>query len=182
MMLEKYSLIYPLFREPVTAEMCETYLLFLGDLSVEDLKYGLVEAGKHEKAFPTPGVVRGYVTGREARQVETAAVEALASLDRLVEQFGRSGLGTWGKDGPTPRGSLDAAGEYALRDIGGWAAYCDRTEQGSPFMRKDFLAAYRRWNGYEKEHGPLIGEAAKMIEDLGASVGDLSVTDGGLDE
>jgi hypothetical protein len=99
-----------------------------------------------------PANVREFVEADSAAQLEDEAIEAIGHLNELISHWGWADI---------PK--LDEATSYALRAVGGLRAYAFAEEREMRFLRKDFLAAYRRYR--ERCHRELERSAAPELMD-----------------
>lgn len=133
----------------------------LSDLTDEQLKAGLIGAARTCTKFPTPADIRNCATEGQGSRLELEAENALNEIDRLIDRHGCE----WIPQGQHPTG---IAG-LALRAIGGVVAYACRDEKSAPFMRKDFVDAYKRYSQTEpldSNGKALKGEFADAIRGI----------------
>lgn len=141
--------------------MIDAYEGLLIDLDVERLKGGLVRAGQTCTRFPTPADIRKCADEAEAPRLDMEAEAALIEIDRLIDRHGCE----WIPADKRPKG----LSRLALQAIGGLKTYAMRDAKSEPFMRRDFIEAYKRYSKTEMldSNGRQIeGEFANQIRQI----------------
>lgn len=154
--------VYPTYGEALDREQIKFYFQTLEDLDEAVLAKALIEVGKTCKVFPLPAHIREVAERAGAASLEMEAYEALALLDRLIDEWGFDRTPEWvGKSPAHPDGFVrcpEVAGAlgWALRSVGGWRAYAGRSERDSTFVRKDMIASFKRVRAAEASGWSLI--------------------------
>lgn len=108
--------------------------------------------------FPTPGDVRRQLKQRQESQDKFSAEKAWQVVLTIFEKHWYPDTGV-GKDAP----ELDAAAEYALRQIGGYPRLHSVTLDNFSFARRDFFEAYKRHRETGGFLAPTRAEAAALL-------------------
>lgn len=144
--------------------MIDAYEGLLVDLPLSDLRAGLIAAGRTCTRFPTPADIRKHTEEAQAPRLDMEAEAALIEIDRLIDRHGCE----WIPRNQMPQGLA----KLALKAIGGMMAYACRDAKSEPFMRRDFIEAYKRYSKTEMldSNGRQIqGEFADAIRGIAAT-------------
>lgn len=149
-LIEQLGLLAAAMGQEVTPERLRVNAQDLADLPSEVLPEMFSLARKGLKFYPQVSELRALV---EKKEIEADAVEAEKAW--LILEGRRDRLGAHGK--------LDGATDYALRAIGGWKRFCNYELDAYSFIRRDFIAAYKRWKETGGLQAPSREEARKLL-------------------
>ncbi len=145
------------------------YLEQFRTLSLPDFQQAIARTIREwDKPHMMPPIA--YVLARSGHNLELEAECAWEALQKFVYK-------SWHPDiGFTSSARLDAHTEYAVRQCGGMRRIHDTPSKDFSFIRRDFIAAYTR---YEVEGGAQVhiseGEAKNFLKDL-----NLRMLEGGM--
>lgn len=126
--------------ETLTPEKIKSYILVLADIPFEPLERGLRRSAKECTFFPTTAEIRERCENRQL-----AAEQQWQLAERIFDRHWHPDIGL--HSNPP---AFDPAGEYAMRQIGGFPSIASTERQHVGFVRDRFLAAYTR---YQAEGG-----------------------------
>lgn len=139
--MSRFALIFPDYGKEITPALIDAYEGLLVDLPLSDLRAGLIAAGRTCTRFPTPADIRKHTEEAQAPRLDMEAEAALIEIDRLIDQHGCE----WISPERMPKG----LSKLALQAIGGLKTYACRDAKSEPFMRRDFIDAYKRYSKTE---------------------------------
>ena len=135
------------FGKEASMPMLNGYWMALSDLSLEQVKRGIIGAMQTCKFLPTVADIRGGVT----QSNEDEGLRAWSVFERAVSQYG--GYKSVDFD--------DRRINAVVRHLGGWNRVCSLpSEEFDKWLRKDFLAAWEAFSRGtldENDSAPLIG-------------------------
>lgn len=119
-------------------EMVEVWYQVLGDLSVGQLRRGIVEALRTHKfaGFPPVGVIRDLSIGPQEQRALSGQDRAVAVWSRVHEALSRVG----GYESPD---FGDPVCHATIRTLGGWIQITAVETDKVTWLRKEFIETYR---------------------------------------
>lgn len=158
-----------IFRQPITSPLVSIWMEHFAGVSPEVLETALRRAEHESEFFPTPASVMKLIDRPEVESETLDAEKAWAGLEKRRREWGAdlTPLFMAGElHHPPP---LDAPTEYALAAIGGWSRFCDYDLDTYAFLRRDFIAAFKRF----RETGGLLAPSREEAKRLLAQVREL---------
>lgn len=140
------------FGQPADPSVTASYWLFLGELDLPAFKAAAMKAGRELKFFPRPAELLA-LAGKGGPQAATAAA---AEAWEAVRWARRVHSYTTGVD-------FGALVNAVLRNMGGWLAFCDKSDEAMVWERKKFEELYAAFSSRDHASlngGPLPGKFA----------------------
>jgi len=121
--------------KPMPDQQVEAWYLILGELTVDQLRRGIIETIRHHQfaGFPPVGTILA-----NAGATTTVADEAILAWASVRDAIGRVGAYDSADFGPTVNA--------VIRDLGGWPTICDTLTADLQWVEKRFCGAYRAFS------------------------------------
>lgn len=155
------SALSEIHNQPASKEKVRLYTELLADVPVDALSVAFRKAAQQCQRYPSIAEIRGLVRS-ETNAIERFDGENAWDLVKVI--FRKHWHPDIGFHGDPPR--LDAAGEYALRQIGGMKRFAQSDIAGENWVRKEFLEAYQRFHETGHRLAPTREEAVNLLDKL----------------
>jgi len=148
---EQITILAEIFGEFMTPARLKGYVANLADLPIEQLKTAFRRAAKECKFFPKIAELRELAGADPEEQKEAEAHHAWDVLLNYVDTWihpdpeGCYGPEQGCRSAPPP--TLEQRILDCARRLGGWRRLKTASEDDVPFLKKDFLEEYMRWEG-----------------------------------
>jgi len=142
------------FRENLTAELLTIYVETTADLSHEQIKQAITRAIQERDFFPRVSELRKLAGAGAEEQKDAEAHRAWDVLLRYVDDWIQSDpQGCYGPEQgcrKTRPPKLEPRIVDCVRRLGGWRRLKTASEDDLPFLKKDFLEEYSRWEAVDR--------------------------------
>jgi len=149
-----------IYSKEVSKEKLELYAMLLKDTPIDQLERALPLCARTCNQFPTVADILKSINTQIKAEEHFKAEKQWQVFKQM--------FGCWHPDlGLSPNApELDAAGEYALRQIGGLKRFAASELAHENFIRKEFIEAYERFHETGGMLAPTRQEAAKLLDKL----------------
>lgn len=161
--LKRYAATYPMYGKTLDdfPERFDEFLDEFKNETPEVLDEAFKSARGNCKEFPTPYDVRQQIREKQKSEDLFGAEKAWDLAVRVSHKFWHPDIGYY-RDCPV----IDGPTEHAIRQIGGMRRLNSMLIDQQDFVRRDFIAAYKRHMDTGGYLAPSRMEAAKLLESL----------------
>jgi len=138
--VDQLTVLAELLGETVSAQRLALSAQTLSDLSEQQLKSAFARAARECKFFPKPVELRELAEGKPEDKMIVEAEAAWNWIVGFMRSFWHPDVGIYQNSPKIP-----AQTEYALRQVGGFGILSQMENTSEPFIKRDFIAAYRRF-------------------------------------